>query len=127
MSPPLWFANFLSYCLQVLLLVLAGTALPALFRLRAPRVLVGLLAGGAADLPDFTPASAVEASVRSYFYSRWDGVDQFSGRIDGRVRGAFLALSAHRRRAAGRNTRSAVVVGPGVGKIVFNSPVRARV
>jgi TonB family protein len=48
MSPPLWFANFLSYCLQVILLVLAGTALPAVFRLRAPRVLLaywqGLLA-----------------------------------------------------------------------------------
>jgi TonB family protein len=48
MNPPLWFANFLSYCLQVILLVLVGTALPALFRLRAPRVLLaywqGLLA-----------------------------------------------------------------------------------
>ncbi len=40
MSPPLWFANFLSYCLQVLVLVLVGTILPALFRLRAPRVLL---------------------------------------------------------------------------------------
>jgi TonB family protein len=48
MNPPLWFANFLSYCLQVILLVLVGTVLPRLFRLRAPRVLLaywqGLLA-----------------------------------------------------------------------------------
>jgi hypothetical protein len=41
MSPPLWFANLLSYYLQVMLLVLAGTGLPTLFRLRAPRVLLG--------------------------------------------------------------------------------------
>ena len=40
MTPPLWFANFLCYCLQVTLVVVAGTALPALFRLRAPRVLL---------------------------------------------------------------------------------------
>ena len=45
MSPPLWFANFLSYCLQVILLVVAGTALPALFRLRAPRVLLAYWQG----------------------------------------------------------------------------------
>jgi TonB family protein len=45
MSPPLWFANFLSYCLQVLVLVLAATALPALFRLRAPRVLLAYWQG----------------------------------------------------------------------------------
>jgi TonB family protein len=48
MSPPLWFANLLSYCLQVVVVVLAGTVLPAVFRLRAPRVLLaywqGLLA-----------------------------------------------------------------------------------
>jgi D-alanyl-D-alanine endopeptidase (penicillin-binding protein 7) len=45
MSPPLWFANFLSYCLQVILLVLVGTGLPALFRLRAPRVLLAYWQG----------------------------------------------------------------------------------
>lgn len=45
MSPPLWFTNFLSYCLQIILLVLAGTALPALFRLRAPRVLLAYWQG----------------------------------------------------------------------------------
>lgn len=45
MSPPLWFANFLSYYLQVILLVLVGTALPALFRLRAPRVLLAYWQG----------------------------------------------------------------------------------
>jgi TonB family protein len=45
MSPPLWFTNFLCYCLQVILLVLAGTALPALFRLRAPRVLLAYWEG----------------------------------------------------------------------------------
>jgi len=45
MSAPLWFANFLSYCLQVILLVLAGTALPALFRMRAPRVLLAYWQG----------------------------------------------------------------------------------
>ncbi len=45
MSPPLWFANFLSYCLQIMLLVLVGTALPALFRLRAPRVLLAYWQG----------------------------------------------------------------------------------
>jgi TonB family protein len=45
MSPPLWFANFLAYCLQVILLVVVGTALPALFRLRAPRVLLAYWQG----------------------------------------------------------------------------------
>ena len=45
MSPPLWFTNFLCYCLQVILLVLAGTALPAWFRLRAPRVLLAYWQG----------------------------------------------------------------------------------
>ncbi len=45
MSSPLWFTNFLYYCLQVILLVLAGTALPALFRLRAPRVLLAYWQG----------------------------------------------------------------------------------
>jgi TonB family protein len=45
MSPPLWFANFLAYCLQVLLLVVVGTGLPALFRLRAPRVLLAYWQG----------------------------------------------------------------------------------
>ena len=45
MSPPLWFANFLSYCLQVIVLAVAGTALPALFRLRAPRVLLAYWQG----------------------------------------------------------------------------------
>jgi TonB family protein len=45
MSPPLWFANFLSYCLQVILLVVVGTALPALFRLRAPHVLLAYWQG----------------------------------------------------------------------------------
>ena len=45
MSPPLWFANFLAYCLQVILLVVAGTAGPALFRLRAPRVLLAYWQG----------------------------------------------------------------------------------
>jgi len=45
MSPPLWFANFLAYCLQVLLLVVVGTALPALFRLRAPHVLLAYWQG----------------------------------------------------------------------------------
>ncbi len=45
MSPPLWFANFLAYCLQVLLVVAVGTALPALFRLRAPRVLLAYWQG----------------------------------------------------------------------------------
>jgi TonB family protein len=40
MNPPLWFANFLAYCLQVALLVMAGTALPGLFRLKVPRVLL---------------------------------------------------------------------------------------
>ena len=45
MSPPLWFANFLSYCLQVIVLVAVGTALPSLFRLRAPRVLLAYWQG----------------------------------------------------------------------------------
>jgi TonB family protein len=45
MSPPLWFADFLSYCLQVFLLVAVGTALPALFRLRSPRVLLAYWQG----------------------------------------------------------------------------------
>jgi len=45
MSPPLWFANFLAYCLQVILLVAVGTILPALFRLRAPRVLLAYWQG----------------------------------------------------------------------------------
>jgi TonB family protein len=45
MSPPLWFANLLAYCLQVLVLVSAATALPALFRLRAPRVLLAYWQG----------------------------------------------------------------------------------
>jgi len=45
MSPPLWFTNFLCYCLQVILLVMVGTALPALFRLRAPRVLLAYWQG----------------------------------------------------------------------------------
>ena len=45
MSPPLWFANFLCYCLQVILLVVVGTALPSLFRLRAPRVLLAYWQG----------------------------------------------------------------------------------
>jgi len=40
MTPPLWFANLLAYCLQVSVLGLAGTLLPALFRLRLPRVLL---------------------------------------------------------------------------------------
>jgi TonB family protein len=45
MSPPLWFTNFLCYCLQVILLVMVGTALPALFRLRAPRILLAYWQG----------------------------------------------------------------------------------
>ena len=45
MSPPLWFADFLSYCVQVILLVVVGTALPALFRLRSPRVLLAYWQG----------------------------------------------------------------------------------
>jgi TonB family protein len=45
MSPPFWFANFLSYCLQVIVLVMVGTALPALFRLRAPRLLLAYWQG----------------------------------------------------------------------------------
>jgi len=45
MSPPLWFADFVSYCLQVVLLVAVGTALPALFRLRAPRILLAYWQG----------------------------------------------------------------------------------
>ena len=45
MSPPLWFADFVSYCLQVILLVVVGTALPALFRLRSPRVLLAYWQG----------------------------------------------------------------------------------
>jgi TonB family protein len=45
MSPPLWFANFFSYCLQLVWVVLVGTALPAVFRLRAPRVLLAYWQG----------------------------------------------------------------------------------
>lgn len=40
MNAPLWFTNFLAYCLQVALLVMAGALLPGLFRLRVPRVLL---------------------------------------------------------------------------------------
>ncbi len=40
MTPPLWFANLIAYCLQVMLVVLAGTLLLHVFRLRLPRVLL---------------------------------------------------------------------------------------
>lgn len=40
MNAPLWFTNILAYYLQVALLVMAGTLLPGLFRLKVPRVLL---------------------------------------------------------------------------------------
>jgi TonB family protein len=45
MSPPLWFANLLYYCLQLALLIAAGTALPAIFRLRPARILLAYWQG----------------------------------------------------------------------------------
>jgi uncharacterized membrane protein len=45
MNPPLWFANLVSYCLQVVWAVLAATALAAAFRLRAPRALLAFWQG----------------------------------------------------------------------------------
>lgn len=40
MSVPIWFGNFVSDWLQIMLLVVASTALSTVFRLRAPRVLL---------------------------------------------------------------------------------------
>jgi len=78
MNPPLWFANLLAYCLQLTALVLAGAALAAVFRLRAPRVLLaywqGLLAAclllpllqpwQAIPVPTAAPGGSVSISFR---------------------------------------------------------------
>jgi TonB family protein len=122
MSPPLWFANFLAYCLQVTLLVLAGTALPAVFRLRAPRVLLtywqGLLAvclllpllqpwrpsavapaaGGASVSISFAVMPAGAAISHAWIYSLIIGA-LMAGML---VRLAWLALGLGRLRAIRR-------------------------
>ena len=125
MNPPLWFANFLSYCLQVLLLVLAGTALPGLFRLRAPRVLLaywqGLLvlclvlplvqpwrspavdssiAEGAVSI-SFQGAQAGAADLHAWLYPLIAGV-LLAGML---VRLGWLALGLRRLRAIRRAAR----------------------
>jgi TonB family protein len=126
MSPPLWFANFLAYCLQVILMVLAGTALPALFRLRAPRVLLaywqGLLvaclmlpllqpwrppalasaAGGGSVSINFQGLAAGTADAHPWLYPLIAGV-LLAGML---VRLAWLALGVGRLRAIRRAARA---------------------
>ena len=126
MSPPLWFADFLAYCLQVILMVLAGTALPALFRLRAPRVLLvywqGLLVaclmlpllqpwrppalasatGGGSVSINFQGLPAGTADVHPWLYPLIAGVF-LAGML---VRLAWLALGVRRLRAIRRAARA---------------------
>ena len=125
MSPPLWFANSLSYCLQVILLVVVGSALPVLFRLRAPRVLLaywqGLLAiclvlpllqpwkalAVVSSLPDgtvsisFQGAAAIPPDLRSLLYPFIGGV-LIAGIV---VRLGWLALGLARLRAIRRGAQ----------------------
>ena len=97
MSPPLWFADFVAYCLQVILLVVVGTALPALFRLRSPRVLLAYWQGLLVIclvLPVLQPwkPPAVASSMADGTVSI-----SFSGCSGGRGRITILRLFAHRR------------------------------
>ncbi|MGO8815252.1 MAG: TonB family protein [Terriglobia bacterium] len=126
MSPPLWFANFLAYCAQVALLVVVGTALPAMFRLRAPRVLLaywqGLLgvclllpllqpwrpsavapaAGGASVSISFAVMPAGAAISHAWVYPLIIGA-LMAGML---VRLAWLALGLGRLRAIRRAARA---------------------
>ena len=127
MSPPLWFADFVSYCLQVILLVVVGTALPALFRLRAPRVLLAYWQGLLVIclvLPVLQPwkPPAVASSMADGTVSI-----SFQGVPAGAAESHFSVYLAHRRCVAGGNADSAGVVGAGPAKVAGDSPGRARV
>jgi TonB family protein len=137
MMAPLWFSNLISDCLQVSLLVAVGTALPVLFRMRAPRVLLaywqGLLlvclllplaqpwkspvlgpsVGVGTETPGFQSVAVGVGQIRGWLYPLIGGV-LVAGTL---IRLAWLAVGLGRLRAIRRTAQALDSLPSGVREL----------